>query len=92
LSFWTPEAFCASDQAHTWCSLGTQVQRTDVGFAWVDASKQPVASENCVTLQTKADGSFGLDYSQCSSAKSVLCEVNNYFALILLSIAVAARL
>jgi hypothetical protein len=76
LTFWTSGAIeCGPGQAQIWCSLGTQVQRSDV--TWVDASKQPSATERCVTLQTKADGNFRLDYSQCSATKSVLCEVNN---------------
>jgi hypothetical protein len=41
----------------------------------VDASKQPAANENWVTLQTKEDGSFDPSYAQCDAMKSVLCEV-----------------
>jgi hypothetical protein len=79
MEFWTSGAnegeLCELDQAHTWCSLGTRVQRKDVGVAWTDASKQPAATERCVTLQTRSNGSFGLNYSQCNATKSVLCEV-----------------
>ena len=79
MEFWTSGAnegeLCELDQAHTWCSLGTRVKRKDVGVVWTDASKQPAATERCVTLQTRTNGSFGLNYSQCNATKSVLCEV-----------------
>jgi len=79
LSFWTSGANegekCEMDQPHTWCTLGTRFQRSDVSATWTNASKRPSDTERCVTLESKADGSFGLDFSQCSSTKSVLCEV-----------------
>jgi hypothetical protein len=85
LNFWTSGANegdkCELEQAHTWCSLGTRVQRKDVNVTWVDATKLPSATERCVTMQTKAGGNFGLDNSECSVAKSVLCEVMKCFTL-----------
>jgi hypothetical protein len=79
VEFWTSGAnegeLCELDQAHTWCSSATRVQRSDVGVAWMNASTQPSATERCVTLQTKVDGKFGLKYSQCNITKSVMCEV-----------------
>jgi ribosomal protein S12 methylthiotransferase accessory factor YcaO len=79
MEFWTSGAnegdMCELEQAHTWCALGTRVQRKDVGVPWTDVTKQPSATERCVTLQTKNDGSFGLGNTNCDSTKSVLCEV-----------------
>jgi hypothetical protein len=79
MNFWTLGANegdkCELEQAHTWCSLGTRVQRKDVNVTWADVTKLPSATERCVTLQTKANGSFGLEYSECRTTKSVLCEV-----------------
>lgn len=90
LSFWTSGgnegALCEAEQAFTWCSLGNRVQRSDVSLKWMDVSKQPLVTERCITLETKADGvGYGLSFSECAAAtKSVLCEVNIYYSILYL--------
>jgi len=79
LIFWTSGANeCEPRQANIWCSLDTQLERSNV--TWMDVTKQPLATERSITLKTNANGNFGLEYSQfMSAANSILCEVKNAF-------------
>jgi hypothetical protein len=81
LIFWTSGANeCEPRQANIWCYPNTQLGRSNV--TWMDVTKQPLATERSITLQTNANGNFGLEYSQfMSAANSILCEVKNAFFL-----------
>jgi len=76
--FWTSGAnegeFCDSEKVYSWCSNGKRVRRQEISMNWVDGTKEPSPAERCLALKTK-DADFGLDFVECGSKRSLLCEV-----------------
>jgi len=45
--------------------------------SWVNASKEPLTSERCLSLELKKDAEFDLDFADCGNNLSFICEVRN---------------
>jgi len=80
--FWTSGAnegeYCDSEKVYSWCSNGKRFRKQDISLNWVDGTKEPSPAERCLALKTK-DADFSLDFAECGSKRSLLCEVHMQF-------------
>jgi len=81
LEFWTSGAnegeYCDTEKVYSWCSMEKRVRRQEISANWMDATKEPTASERCLSLQLK-DAKYGLGFSNCGSKHSIICEVGQF--------------
>jgi len=62
------------EKVYSWCSVGKRERKQDMALSWVSASKEPLTSERCLSLELK-DAKFDLDFTECGKQLAYICEV-----------------